>query len=430
MNQINDHKLELAVLGALCDLSTYDMDESKKFVENKGITELDFDRSDNWSAYRGIVSCISAGLPCSTDNLVRGISKFNQDQAENIARSISSAVVAGGFLDAYADQLLEVSERREAIRLLEDASNQIKSGKFPANQVKFRLSNSLVRTRGRKSTSGLDEHVREVEQHVQDVASGVIKPVTPWYIPQLDREIGGLQNTLTLIGAEPGVGKSALIASGVNLQAANGHRPLVVTLEDPPDWLAYRCVSNDTKVNQFELRFTKMGQGKFDDIKKSNAELEKYRKNIRIIDGSDGGMRIEDILSSIKDAIINEGCDSVWLDHAGEILLSATERTDLEISRHYSLLRGIANKYSVPVLVAAHFKRPADPSLPPSYRDFANSSGAERKARVALGLKRNPGSDNLSVHIMKQTNGPAGGVVNLEFGGAAAMIINTEGGYK
>ena len=82
------------------------------------------------------------------------------------------------------------------------------------------------------------------------------------------------------------------------------------------------------------------------------------------------------------------------------------------------------------MLVAAHFKRPADPNLPPSYRDFANSSGAERKARVALGLKRNPGSDSLAVHVMKQTNGPAGGVIELEFGGAAAMIINTEGGYK
>lgn len=49
---------------------------------------------------------------------------------------------------------------------------------------------------------------------------------------------------------------------------------------------------------------------------------------------------------------------------------------------------------------------------------------------MALGLKRNPGSDSLQVHVMKQTNGPAGQVIDLEFGGSAAMIINTEGGYK
>lgn len=92
------------------------------------------------------------------------------------------------------------------------------------------------------------------------------------------------------------------------------------------------------------------------------------------------------------------------------------------------MLRAIANEFGVPMIVAAHFKRsvitPGQSLPPPSYRDFANSSGAERKARVALGLRRNPGSDLLQVHIMKQTNGPAGGVVNLEFGGAAAMIVN------
>lgn len=430
MSVIHDHKLELQFLSALADLSTYDMGEAKKFVENKGVTESDFDRQENWNAYSGIVSCITAGIPCSPDNLCREIAKYNHDQAANITKAVLSSDGAGGFVDGYCDQLLEVAERRESLRLLEAARTELASGKSAASAVKFKLSNSLLRTRGRKATTGLDEHVRDLEKHIADVAAGRVKPVNPWYIPELDKAIGGIQRTLTLIGAEPGVGKSALIASGVNLQAKNGHRPLVVTLEDPPDWLAYRCVSNDTGINQFELRFTKIGNGTFEDIGKSNAAMEQYRKNIRIIDGSDCGMRIEDIISSIKDAIINEGCDSVWLDHMGEIILSSTERTDLEISRHLSLLRGIANQYGVGVLCAAHFKRPSDPSLPPSYRDFANSSGAERKARVALGLKRNPGSDVLSVHVMKQTNGPAGQVIDLEFGGAAAMIINTEGGYK
>ena len=406
------------------------MFEAKKFIENKGVSELEFDKSQHWSAYRGIASCIGSGLPCTTDNLLRQIAKLNSVQAANITKMVLSCDGSGGYVDGYLDKLLQISERRESVRLLEDAKTRLLAGTGSASEVKFKLSNSLMRTRGRKSSTGLDQHVRDLQQHIKDVASGKIPPVNPWYIPKLDEEIGGLQHTLTLIGAEPGVGKSALIASGVNLQAAHGHKPLVVTLEDPPDWLAYRCVSNDTKVNQFQLRFSKIGSGKFDDIMKSNKDMEKYRKNIRIIDGSDSGMKIEDLVSSIKDAIVNEGCDSVWLDHLGEIILSSTERTDLEISRHLSLLRGIANQYGVAMLVAAHFKRPADPSAPPSYRDFANSSGAERKARVALGLKRSPGSDHLQVHVMKQTNGPAGQVIDLEFGGAAAMIINTEGGFQ
>jgi hypothetical protein len=141
-------------------------------------------------------------------------------------------------------------------------------------------------------------------------------------------------------------------------------------------------------------------------------------------------MRIEDVISSATEGIIQDGCDSIWIDHAGEILLTATERTDLEIARHLSLLRGIANRFGVPVIVAGHLKRQADPSAPPLLSSFANSSGAERKARVALGLQRKPGSDILSVHILKQTNGPAGQVVDLKFAGAAAMIMDAEGGIR
>jgi replicative DNA helicase len=430
MSSIQDLKLELQFLSSLADLSTYDMVEAKKFVENRGMSELEFAKQEHWNGYAGIAKCISAGIPCTADNLCREIAVFNQSQSAFITKTILSSDGNGGYLDGYSDKLLEIAERREGLRLVDDARERILSGNGSIAEVKYKLSNSLLRTRGRKATTGLDEHVRDLEKHMEDVAAGRIKPVNPWYIPDLDREIGGLQKTLCLVGAEPGVGKSALFASGVNLQAKNGHRPLILTLEDPPDWLAYRCVSHDSKVNQFDLRFTKVGNGTYESIKLKNDSLQKYRKNIRIIDGSDSMLRIEDIASSINDAIVNEGCDSVWLDHVGEIALTSMERTDLEISRHYSILRSIANKHGVPVIAAAHFKRPSDPSAPPTYRDFANSSGAERKARVALGLKRNPGSDILSVHVMKQTNGPAGQVIDLEFGGSAAMIIETEGGFK
>lgn len=405
--------------------------QAKKFIQNRGVTEQEFSREENWTAYRGIVKCISLGIPASPDNLHREISSIIPNgNVLAIASSVSTNDGFGSFVDGYCDKLLEVSERRQTLKQLEDAQKRILSGSEPPSAIKFRLSNSLLRTRGRQTTKGLNHYVEGVQKHIQDVRQGKVKPVIPFYIKKMDDAVGGLQPTLILIGAQPGVGKSALIASCVDLQARNGHKPFVASLEDEPSWMAWRFISNSTGVNQFDLRFTKLGSTPYEKILKSNKDLQKYRDNIRVVDGSITGMRIQDLISSINDAIVNQGCDSVWIDHLGEISLTNNERTDLEIARHLSLLRGVANKHGVPVIVAAHFKRPADPSLPPTFRDFANSSGAERKARVALGLRRNPGSDVLSVHVMKQTNGPAGQVVDLEFGGAAAMILQTEGGYK
>jgi replicative DNA helicase len=262
------------------------------------------------------------------------------DNAGSAVMRAFSTVEMGASLDGYAEQLRDQTERRVAIKLLEDGLERLKSGKGSASDHRFRLSNALQQTRGRIKTRGLDEYVGDVEQHLRDVQSGKIPPVIPWYIPKLDRAIGGLQQTLILIGAEPGVGKSALIAGAVNMQAVNGHKPLVVSLEDEPSWLAWRVVSNDTGKNQFDLRFSKVGTGTIDEIVSSNSSMKSIRSKIRTIDGSSTGMKIEDLISSIKDSIVNEGVDSVWLDHLGEIQLTNKERPDLEISRHLSLLRG------------------------------------------------------------------------------------------
>lgn len=95
------------------------------------------------------------------------------------------------------------------------------------------------------------------------------------------------------------------MASLVDLQAKNGHKPFVASLEDGPSWLAYRSMSNDSGVNQFDLRFVKLSDAKYQQVLKSNRNADKYRDNIRIIDGSITGMRIEDLVSSANDAIVN-----------------------------------------------------------------------------------------------------------------------------
>lgn len=432
MSQFEDVNLECSLVASLSDLSTYDIREAKRFLESSIVGEEDFTRRSNWIAYQAVASCIRSNIPSTADNILRESARFAEGTGVESVRIVTGPDSAGSGhgLSGYAERLMEITERRKQKRLLESAIQKLSNPSISSSEVRFNLVGSLQRTRGRIQTKGLDEYAEQVESHLDDVMAGRVKPVIPWFIPRLDDAIGGLQPTLIMIGAEPGVGKSALLASAVNLQANNGHRPLIASLEDEPSWLAWRLVSNSTQKNQFDMRFKKMSTGELSFVKQSNEQQKKIRSHIRVIDGSNGGVKIEDLISSIDDAIVNEGCDSVWIDHAGEIVLSSTERTDLEISRHLSLLRGIANRHSVPVVVAAHFKRCEDPSKPPSFRDFANSSGSERKARIALGLRRNPGSDSLAVHVMKQTNGPAGMVVDLNFNGAAAMILANEDGWN
>jgi replicative DNA helicase len=418
-----DPKLEIQYLGSICRLAEVDLQEARRHVESNLVDSGDFVRSDHFRAYSAICSLVLSGVVPDGAALVAGLkqSGLNPDSFVGI--------LSDGYHHESADGLCsllrDLADKRQTSRQLEDSLARLKSG-ADVYEVKARVTNHLSKTRGRKATKSLDDYVSGAIEHVENVRAGKVKPVIPTYIKELDKAIGGWQNTLVMIGAEPGVGKSALIATGVHLQAANGHKPLVISLEDEPTWLAWRLMSHQTKINQFDMRFQKLGDFDFAAVKGQKGAY----KNIRVIDGSTGGMRIEDVISSATEGIVSDGCDSIWIDHAGEILLTATERTDLEIARHLSLLRGVANRFGVPVIVAGHLKRQSDPSAPPLLSSFANSSGAERKARVALGLQRKPGSDILSVHILKQTNGPAGQIVDLRFAGAAAMIMDAEGGIQ
>lgn len=427
-----DPRLETYFLSGLADLTTYDIKEARAFVEKNNIEVKDFTRSDHWTYYEAICRCIALGIPCEQDNFIRELKALGCENV--IAASAILGQALGSALEGYSAKLRELSERRHTVVLLKDSLSRLERGEDTL-EVRTILGNRLTHTRGRKVASDLNTHLDAAEEHIRKVRAGQATPVLQTGIPDLDAVIGGWQSTLNLIGAEPGVGKSALFASTVHAIAARNVKVAIFSLEDVGDWLAYRLLSHKSNVNQHEMRFRKTNDAEFKKISASRLDLLQEASNILVVDGSDGGMRIEDIVATSNDLILNHGVKAIFIDHLGEILSSQSDRYDLEITRHLSLLRGVANRHGVPMVVAAHLRRQqvdlkSGMPLAPRLSDFANSSGAERKARVALGLARKPGSDVMSIHVLKQTNGPAGQVVDVRFHGAAAMIMDIEGGIQ
>jgi replicative DNA helicase len=302
--------------------------------------------------------------------------------------------------------------------------------KTSAQECLKRLTVDAFRSRDSRSHKKLSEIT---DAAIQPMANG--KPTTivvPTGIPELDRVIGGYQPTLNLIGAEPGVGKSALFATSLDACSRAGTKSGFFSLEDDPAFLSYRLLSQGSGVNQFKLRFTKLADSDIDLISNTYQKTRGFQDSIIVVDGSDRPMSDDEISATANDLYYNHGVRIFFVDHLGEIVSRTSDRFDLEVSSQLSTLRRIANRLGVPVVVAAHFRRPANGGriIKPVLTDFANSSGAERKARVALGLTREPGSDKMMIHVLKQTNGPSGMTIDVQFDGAAAMIINSEGAQK
>jgi replicative DNA helicase len=114
------------------------------------------------------------------------------------------------------------------------------------------------------------------------------------------------------------------------------------------------------------------------------------------------------------------GC--ILMDHIGELSLDSNNRFDLEVGNALSAIRGVATHHGIPIVVFAHTKRTQSEDGKPRATDFANSADMERKARLALALKREMDSEELEVHVVKNTEGPSGGVVTLGFDKESGML--------
>lgn len=304
------------------------------------------------------------------------------------------------------------------------AQTDLASGQDPAATV-TRLVRALAEVKdGRKAASKdctLSPELVAIYGKSVIGDTPVAKAVSTGF-SSLDSVIFGWQPTLNLIGADPGVGKSAFLAGSIYHMARAGHKVLVFSLEDPPSWVAMRLVSRMSGVPVLRLMYSVLSSSEREVVGKAIEELGKISDRIMVIDGSDRPMSATRLVFQARQLIGTEKVACVMVDHAGELKSTERDRHDLEVSSQLAELRGLANETGVPVVVAMHMRRRVTGG-PPRLSDFANSSGAERKARLALGLSREAGSNMMSVGILKQTNGPAGGCVDLEMDVPSGTVL-------
>jgi replicative DNA helicase len=326
----------------------------------------------------------------------------------------------------YARIISEASLRRRSINLLRDVAMGVKDSKRDITEVLAQGNDAFQALTQRVQSLTTSE---KLALDFCDLAEMTLKghktACIPSGITALDRVVGGLQSgVLTLLGAFPGVGKSALLATVLWNLAEAGVKTGFFSLEDEKMWIAKRWFSRRTGVPLFNFSTFQLTNFQMEAMAEGGGDV--YRMLSQVVIDDRPGLSPADVCASAKDMILNHGCKVIIVDHLGEIRLSRSERYDLDITDALADLRDIAKRYSVPVVVASHVRRRQGLTLEdaPALTDFANSSAPERMARVALGLSKIPGGIRCS--ILKQTNGPSGVEVGLKLLTHAAMISSKE----
>ena len=229
---------------------------------------------------------------------------------------------------------------------------------------------------------------------------------------RLDKYLKFTKRDLHIIGARPGVGKSAF-ALYIALMMAQFSRGLFFSLEMPLKQIAQRIISNQTRIELDKLT----NKEKFKELTTDEKELvnvlfkKLLRKSNLIL--YDGNFKIDELEEYIKNEKEINGLDYIVVDYLQLVKSSKSSRyeqiTDVSIR-----LKQIAKDYDIAIIALSQLSRDIEKRANKDIylADFRESGQIEQDASTILGLTTEPTTTEykelMKVQILKNRQGQLG----------------------
>jgi archaellum biogenesis ATPase FlaH len=410
---------EVLTLKAIAGDATVSVADTLDRLDRWGVSESDFAETPTRALFAGMAATLRNGRPLELVSLLAAVGSraprdLVLDVLTNWELGVSEPRLAA-LREAGRRRSLEAALRGLLGLVGSDADYAAVHGETLKTLAALDVPTAELRT--------LDGELMGLVDEVHAVYEGRAESTLRTGIEALDEAIGGLQPTLTILGAEPGAGKSALMARIVRNVAERGVKVGVFSLEDQSRWMVRRMVAESALLPVFVLQNRPLEKHQFERFGTAAVDVHRIARNIVVEDRK--GLMAKDIVATARVMVARHGVKAIFVDHLGEVRVNRTERHDRDIGDVLRELRAIADAHRVPVVVLCHVKRRDGVGEEPRLTDFAFSADVERTARVALALVK-PAEDRQGIHILKQTSGKKDIAVWLRFNGPAAMSTNEE----
>jgi len=232
--------------------------------------------------------------------------------------------------------------------------------------------------------------------------------------------------SLHVIGAHPGVGKSALVAGLVRMWTKAHVKVGVLAYEDDAVDMQRRILACDAGLSlaqlQGDIAVDEREMSAVEDATRRRMDLEQYL----LADDAYGGT-IADAVASARE-MHARGAKVIVLDNMSCVRLDGADDRHLELEAALLQLRAVATTLKVPVIVVGHLKRGQtdgdELTKRPKLTDFAGAAAWERTCRSALGMWWD--NNEVVMRILKQTNGESGAEFTLETRQSSATVVSVE----
>jgi len=429
---------ERALIGAML------IDDNAVITVQQYVRPEDFYSPRHRKIYEAVLNLFKKGirpdlLTLSTE--LERTGKLDESGGYDYVASLTGAVPSSANAEYYAQVVQTCSLRRGLIKI---------SGEVGARAFDEAVDPKLILEETQKKLFFISDPQRifrykKVESIVKDTVNyldDVFKTKAeftgiPTGFYDLDRLTSGFQpSELVIIGARPGMGKTAIALSmAANISIRQNKPVAFFSLEMSDQALMLRLLSSETGIDGNKLRVGRFAQSDFNDIFKAAETI--HDAPLFIVDMPD--MTMLSIQAMARMLRIQEKVEIIFIDYIGRITSENKQQARFEfISDVSRSLKGLARELNIPVVALSQLRREAEKEKP-GLADIRESGSIEQDADLVMFLNRDRElektrqeqekelSQKVQLMLAKNRNGPVGTIDLLFFKHLTKFVSFTEG---
>jgi len=426
-NRIPPHSddAERAVIGAML------IDENAVSIAHQYLRPDDFYSPRHRKIFQAVLDLYNSGvqpdlLALSSELEKKG--KLDESGGNDYIASLTHAVPSSANTEYYAQIVQGHSLRRSLIKisgetgtrafdettepkhLLEEAQQKLFLISDPRRVFRYKKADNLI-----KGVVNYLDGVYKTKAEFTGVPSGFYA---------LDKITSGFQGSeLIIIGARPGMGKTAIALSmAANISLRQGVPSAFFSLEMSEHSLMLRLISSEANIDSQKLRTGFFQQADFQRI--FSAADVVHQAPFFIVDTPN--MTMLNIQAMARMLRIQEKVEIIFIDYIGLIASDnkMLPRWELisEVSRS---LKGLARELNIPIVALSQLRRDAEEKKP-GLADIRESGSIEQDADMVMFLHRDREVEKsveeqsseigqkVQLMVAKNRNGPVG-TIDLTF---------------
>ena len=345
------------------------------------------------------------------------ISEYLEHKYREVDMRYLGELVENGFgletsIRTYCDIIKKASRKRQASTIARNLQQQLEEN-YPGDPIAEAITKLMAVDKSSVNYSHtLKEALIKSIEAIQKASEmeGIVG--IPTGLTDLDDSTGGFHNTdLTVIGARPAMGKTALL---LGMCLASNKRGGVISAEQGAQQAASRFISMKGSLDSQKLRTAQLSESEWSLLSGtvvSMQELPIYINDQPAID-------INALVRQAREWKFNEGLEILYVDYIQKIKGSNPKDPKwMQVTEVVGTLKNLARELQIPIVALAQVKREVDSRTDkrPQIGDMSDASEIEKEADVIMTLYREDAYDEnaefkglADLDVVKNRHGPTG----------------------